>query len=100
MPPAGISGADPENDPPARRDRGDDPAIDLTGSGPPAEVLDQMARADAINARLRASGRQITFALSDDGCSLQIELRDGAGNLLRILSATEAHEIAAGGEEG
>jgi hypothetical protein len=77
---------------------GAEPSIDLTAAGPPPEVLEQMARADAINTRLRASGRQLSFALSADGCSLQIELRDTEGNLLRILSAEEAIEIAAGGE--
>jgi hypothetical protein len=72
--------------------------IDLTSSGPPSVVLEQMARADAINARLRASGRQLVFALSGDGCSLRIELRDTAGNLLRVLSAEEAVDIAAGAD--
>jgi hypothetical protein len=73
-------------------------SIDLTRSGPPAEVLEQMARADAINTRLRESGRELSFALSADGCSLQIELRDTSGNLLRLLSAAEAVEIAGGAE--
>jgi hypothetical protein len=73
-------------------------SIDLTRSGPPPEVLEQMARADAINNRLRASGRELSFALSADGCSLQIELRDTAGRLLRLLSPAEAIEIA-GGED-
>jgi hypothetical protein len=73
--------------------------IDLLESGPPPEVLEQMAHADTINARLRASGRQIRFALSADGCSLQIELRDTAGNLLRTLSVAEAAAIAAGESE-
>ena len=80
-PPAGLAGA---------------PSIDLRQAGPPAEVLEQMARADEINSRLRAEGRQISFALSGDGCSLQIELRDTDGNLLRILSASEAGDLAAG----
>ncbi|HXD55647.1 MAG TPA: hypothetical protein VN618_12885 [Solirubrobacteraceae bacterium] len=72
------------------------PSIDLLETIPPPAVLDQMANADAINARLCAEGRQISFALSDDGCSLQIELRDTDGHLLRILSAAEAVELAAG----
>ncbi len=72
------------------------PCIDLVESGPPPEVLDQMARADEINMRLRAAGRQISFELSADGCSLCIELRDTAGNLLRTLSISEAAAIAAG----
>ena len=77
------------------RDR-EPPLIDLTECDPPAAVLEQMAHADAINTRLRATGRQLCFALSRDGCSLQIELCDSSGNLLRILSAEEAIEIAAG----
>lgn len=77
----------------------EEPTIDLISSGPPPEVLEQMAHADAINARLRASGREIRFALSPDGCSLRIELRDTAGNLLRTLSVSEAAAIAAGESE-
>jgi hypothetical protein len=72
-------------------------AIDLTADGPPAEVLDQMARADEINMRLRRSGREICFALSSDGCSLQIELREGGGGVIRLLSLSEAADIAEGG---
>jgi len=78
----------------------DERAIDLTHDGPPPELLDQMAHADEVNMRLRASGRQISFALSADGCSVQIELRDAAGSVIRILSLTEAIEIAEGGEAG
>jgi hypothetical protein len=74
------------------------PAIDLTESAPPEEVLEQMAHADAINRRLRERGLQLTFALSADGCSLQIELRDTSGELLRVLSAAEAVELAAGSD--
>jgi hypothetical protein len=70
-------------------------SIDLTRSGPPPEVLEQMARADAINSRLRASGRELSFSLSADGCSLQIELRDFSGPV-RVLSPAEALELAAG----
>jgi hypothetical protein len=59
-------------------------------------VLDQMARADSINGRLRESGREMCFALSADGCSLQIELRGTDGDLLRVVSPAEALEIAEG----
>jgi hypothetical protein len=78
-------------------DRGEPRAFDLTRGGPPAELLDQMARADEINTRLRRSGREIAFALSPDGGSLQIELRDGAGRLMRTLSLSEAIDLAEGG---
>ena len=48
----------------ASGDRGEPRPIDLTRGGPPDELLDQMARADAINSRLRRSGREIAFVLS------------------------------------
>ena len=70
--------------------------IDITRSSPPEEVLEQMAHADAINQRLRQQGYQIGFALSPDSTCLQIELRDASGAFLRMLSAEEAVELAAG----
>lgn len=78
-------------------DRGEPRTFDLTHGGPPPELLDQMARADAVNTRLRRSGREIAFALSADGCSLQIELRDENGRVLRTLSLSEAIDVAEGG---
>ncbi len=80
--------------------RGEPRLIDLTHGGPPAELLDQMARADEINMRLRRIGLQIAFAMSSDGRSLQIELRDRAGYVLRTLSLAEAIDLAEGGEPG
>jgi hypothetical protein len=65
----------------------------LTQSEAPGEVFEMMARADALNDRLRADGMQLAFALSSDGCSLQIELRDLAGNVLRLVSLAEAARI-------
>lgn len=85
--------------PKSARTEGAEPrSIDLTHGGPPPELLDQMAHADEINTRLRASGRELAFALSGDGCSLQIELRDTSGKVLRVLSLPEAIELAEGGE--
>ena len=84
----------PESAQTGREERG---AIDLTHGGPPPELLDQMARADQINMRLRRSGRELCFALSADGRSLQIELRDSAGRVLRTLTLSEAIELADGG---
>jgi hypothetical protein len=73
-------------------------AIDLTSGGPPPELIEQMARADEINSRLREGGREICFALSSDGRALQIELRDSRnGALMRTISLTEAIELAEGG---
>jgi hypothetical protein len=81
----------------APHDRGEPRPIDLTHGTPPAELLDEMARADEVNTRLRRSGREICFALSADGRSLQIELRDDAGCVLRVLSLSETIDIAEGG---
>jgi hypothetical protein len=78
----------------ARREGGQQ--IELSRSSPPEEVLQQMAHADAINERLRRQGYEIGFALSADATSLQIELRDSTGRLLRVLSAEEAVELAVG----
>jgi len=73
-----------------------DPRISMTRSRPPEEVLAQMTHADAINARLLDRGFQIRFSPNPEATRLQIELRDAAGTLLRILSAEEAVEIAVG----
>jgi methanogenic corrinoid protein MtbC1 len=70
--------------------------VGLIRSSPPEEVLEQMARADAIHEALRERGYRVGFALSADGASLRIELRDRSGELLQTLSADEAVELAAG----
>ena len=70
--------------------------VEVMRSSPPEEVLEQMAHADAIHTRLRERGLQVGFALSADSASLQIELRDSAGRLLRTLSAGEAVAFATG----
>jgi hypothetical protein len=88
---------DPSASEGAPDDHGEPRAFDLTRGGPPAELLDQMARADEINTRLRRSGREIAFALSSDGSSLQIELRDEDGRVIRTLSLSEAIDLAEGG---
>jgi hypothetical protein len=77
----------------AERSGEDSLGIDITRTDPPEEVLDQMARLAEINSRLRARGYELSFALSADGCALNIELRDGSGRLLRHVSAAEATAI-------
>jgi hypothetical protein len=91
--------APPTDQPSPEHPSGERPdAIDLTSGGPPRELIEQMARADEINSRLREGGREICFALSSDGRSLQIELRDTRnGSLLRTISLSEAIELAEGG---
>lgn len=70
--------------------------VQIMRSSPPEEVLEQMARAEAIHTRLRERGLQIGFAPSGDRTSPQIELRDSTGTLLRTLSAGEAVAFATG----
>ena len=64
-------------------------------SGPPPEVLEQMAAAGQVAELLRARGRRVRFA-ADAGRGITIELRDDHGALLRVLSPLEAVELAAG----
>ncbi len=73
------------------------PTVGLIRSTPPQEVLEQMARADAIHETLRERGYSVGFNLSADGARLRIELRDRSGALLQSLSADQAVELAAGG---
>lgn len=91
--------APPTDQPTPERHSGEGPdAIDLTSGGPPPELIEQMARADEVNTRLRESGQEICFALSADGRTLAIELRDTRnGGLLRTISLSEAIELAEGG---
>ncbi len=74
-----------------------DRTVGLIRSTPPEEVLEQMARADAIHETLRERGYSLGFDLSADAARLRIELRDRSGALLQTLSAEQAVELAAGG---
>lgn len=71
-------------------------AIDATRGGPPAEVLDQMEAAHAINARLYESGFELRFAPDHPGGSVRIELYDSKGKAVRAVTVSEAFEIASG----
>ncbi len=71
--------------------------VGLIRSAPPEEVLEQMARADAIHESLRERGYSLGFDLRPDAARLRIELRDRSGALLQSLSAEQAVELAGGG---
>jgi len=71
-------------------------AIEASRGGPPAEVLEQIAAAEKIYERLRASGAQMRFFPADDCEPIRIELHDRDGNAVRTLSVLEAVEMAAG----
>jgi hypothetical protein len=63
---------------------------------PPQQVLDQIAAAGRIHERLRDSGQHLRFFAAAAGERARIELHDVHGGLVRILSAAEAIELAAG----
>jgi hypothetical protein len=63
---------------------------------PPQQVLDQIAAAGRIHERLRDSGQHLRFFAAAAGERARIELHDAHGGLVRILSAAEAIELAAG----
>ena len=64
--------------------------------GPPREVLEEIAAADAALARLAQSGQTVHFSECGDG-STRIELQSLDGITLRTLSAAEAIALACGG---
>ncbi len=63
---------------------------------PPPQVLDQMGAAGAIHDQLRDRGRHVRFFAGAPGEHARLEIRDDDGNLMRIVSMTEAVELAAG----
>jgi hypothetical protein len=67
--------------------------IEATRSGPPPEVLEQMAAAGRIGEQMRERGQEVRFSLSESG-RVRVELDDGAA--VRTLSTVEAFDIAAG----
>jgi len=71
-------------------------AIDASRTGPPRQVLDEIAAAGRTHDRLRESGYQVRFLAAAPGGRPTIELHDGAGDVARTLSAGEAMEIAGG----
>ena len=67
--------------------------IEATRSGPPPEVLEQMAAAGRIGEQMRERGQDVRFSFSETG-RVKVELDDG--NALRTLSTAEVFDLAAG----
>lgn len=65
-------------------------------SGPPREVLDEMASAARVHDALRAQGRELHFAHDSGSGGMTVQVRDSSGRVLRTISPSEALEIAAG----
>jgi hypothetical protein len=67
--------------------------IEAARSGPPPEVLEQMAAAGRIGEQMRERGAEVRFSFSEAG-RVKVELDDGGA--IRTLSTAEVFDIAAG----
>jgi hypothetical protein len=63
--------------------------------GPPPEVLKEIAAAARVEESLRADGQQLRFRTAPDQPTA-IELDEGDGERVRLLSVVEALDIASG----
>jgi hypothetical protein len=70
--------------------------IEAGPSGPPPEVLDQIAAAGKIGEQLREVGHELRFFTPTDGGRVRIEIHDRDGNVLGTVSPAAALELAAG----
>lgn len=70
-------------------------ALAASRGGPPPELLEQIAVAGRIDERLRESGEHLRF-FAAPGERTRIEVHDGDGNAVRILSTIEAVAMATG----
>lgn len=67
--------------------------IEAARSGPPPEVLEQMAAAGRIGEQMRERGAEVRFSFSETG-RVKVELDDG--DAVRTLSTAEVFDLAAG----
>jgi hypothetical protein len=65
-------------------------------SSPPAEVLDEMARAAEVYDRLSAQGRTLHFTHDAVTQRPAVEVRDRHGSLVGQISLAQALDVAAG----
>ena len=65
-------------------------------ASPPAEVLDEMARAADVYDRLGAQGRTLSFAYDPASRRAAVDVHDRKGNLVGQLSLAQALDVAAG----
>jgi hypothetical protein len=65
-------------------------------SGPPSEVLEEMAHAAQIHAALSSQGRELRFARDEQSGRTRIEVRDRSGHVLKTISPSQALALAAG----
>jgi hypothetical protein len=67
-------------------------------SSPPPEVLAEVDAAAGRADELTRSGRELHFELDEETGRVTIQLRDLAGNVIRIVSPSEALRLASDGE--
>ena len=70
--------------------------VALDQAGPPPELRAEMAQAAKVAEELRAQGRELRFERDDRSGRIRVELRDLDGNVLRVVSGTQALDIARG----
>jgi hypothetical protein len=69
---------------------------DVLPAAPPPSVLGAIAAAGERAAAMAESGRELHFALDDDGGLAEIEVRDLSGGLVRHLTPSQALSIMSG----
>lgn len=65
---------------------------------PPPEVRRAIEAASEVYDVLNATGQRVHFGFAQRGQAIAVELRDLDGNPLSTLSASDALQLAAGGE--
>ena len=80
----------------ASEPRGDVAVISLPPS-PPAEVLDEVARARDRAAELAANNRELHFSTDEESGRVIVQVRDLEGNVIRTIPPSDALMVLSGG---
>jgi flagellar protein FlaG len=75
--------------------KGDVAVISLPPS-PPAEVLDEVARARDRAAELAANNRELHFTTDQDTGRVIVQVRDLQGNVIRTIPPSHALQVVSG----
>ena len=77
---------------------GSDPAVsvDTIPSTPPSDVLDEIADAEQAYSALQAQGLSVRYSYDAQTRRAGAELLDGAGNVVKTLTPSEAVALAGG----
>jgi FlaG protein len=76
--------------------KGDVAVISLPPS-PPAEVLDEVARARDRAAELAANNRELHFSTDEESGRVIVQVRDLEGNVIRTIPPSDALMVMSGG---